>query len=59
MSIWQRFKDKPIDHARDRPGTERLDQTRCALAMMENLDANVGRVLQRLDALKLSGATRS
>src|SRR6185436_16653752 len=36
---------------------EQLDETRCALAMMENLDANVGRVLKRLDELKLSENT--
>jgi arylsulfatase A-like enzyme len=54
---WRRFKDKPIG-LRGTDGTrEQLDQTRCALAMMENLDANVGRVLQRLDALKLSEDT--
>ena len=50
---WQRFKDKPLALRGTDGGREQLDQTRCALAMMENLDANVGRVLQRLDELKL------
>ncbi len=49
---WARFKDQPIA-LRAAEGQENLDQTRCALAMMENLDRNAGRVLQRLDDLKL------
>ncbi len=45
---WLRFKDKPIS-ARARAGDrEDVSETRCALAMCENLDANVGRVLGRL-----------
>ena len=56
-SFWQRFKNDPIQQ-RARPGDpEDLDQTRCALAMVENLDWNVGRVLKRLDALKLADNT--
>jgi arylsulfatase A-like enzyme len=54
---WQRFKDKPINQRATDPAREQVDQTRCALAMMENLDDNVGRVLQRLDALNLSSDT--
>jgi arylsulfatase A-like enzyme len=54
---WQRFKDKPVNQRGTEPEREQIDQTRCALAMMENLDANVGRVLQRLDALNLNGNT--
>jgi arylsulfatase A-like enzyme len=54
---WQRFKDKPVTQRATDPAREEIDQTRCALAMMENLDANVGRVLQRLDALQLSTNT--
>jgi arylsulfatase A-like enzyme len=54
---WQRFKDKPIG-LRGREGeNETVDVTRCVLAMTENLDANVGRVLRRLDELKLSENT--
>ncbi len=54
---WRRFKDKPITLRATDSGKEQLDQTRCALAMMENLDANVGRVLKRLDELKLADNT--
>lgn len=53
---WQRFKDKPITQ-RGNPELERLDETRCALAMIENQDANVGRVLSKLDELKLTQNT--
>lgn len=55
--FWQRFKDKPIAQRATDAGRENLDQTRCALAMMENLDDNVGRVLRRLDQLKLADNT--
>jgi arylsulfatase A-like enzyme len=52
---WARFKDKPIIQ-RGGP-QEGIDETRCALAMIENQDANVGRVLAKLEELKLAGNT--
>jgi len=39
------------------PGKEDLAMTRAALAMCENIDWNVGRVLQRLEELRLSDDT--
>ena len=54
---WQRFKDRSLTNLATNPDREKIEQTRCALAMMENLDANVGRVLKRLDELKLSDNT--
>ncbi|TWT33183.1 arylsulfatase [Blastopirellula retiformator] len=39
------------------PRKEDLDMTRAALAMVENIDWNVGRVLQKLDELQLSDDT--
>lgn len=54
---WQRFKDQPITQTATLPGQEIADQTRCALAMMENQDANVGRVLAKLRAHKLEENT--
>jgi len=45
---WQRFRDKPITQRATLPDQEVVDQTRCALAMLENQDWNVGRVLARL-----------
>ncbi len=55
--FWQRYKDKTVPQRGADPSKEQLDQTRCALAMMENLDANVGRVLKRLEELRLSDNT--
>jgi arylsulfatase A-like enzyme len=54
---WMRFKDKPITQRGTLPKQEDLDQTRCALAMMENQDRNVGRVLERLKQLNLDRKT--
>jgi arylsulfatase A-like enzyme len=45
---WQRFKDKPITQRATDASREAVDETRCALAMMENQDRNVGRVLAKL-----------
>jgi arylsulfatase A-like enzyme len=47
-SDWRKFKDKPITQTATLPAREAADQTRCALAMVENQDRNVGRVLARL-----------
>ncbi|MDB6028773.1 MAG: atsA 6 [Verrucomicrobiales bacterium] len=54
---WNRFKQKPITMRGKEGENEEVDVTRCVLAMCENIDANVGRVLQRLDQLKLSDNT--
>ncbi len=56
-SDWQRFKDKSITQRATVADQEVLDETRCALAMIENQDANVGRVLAKLDELKLAENT--
>lgn len=48
---WQRFADKKLTM---KDGDNHL---RCALAMCENLDFNVGRVLETLDALKIAENT--
>lgn len=56
-SDWRRFKDKPITQRATVPDQEVIDETRCALAMIENQDANVGRVLSKLDELKLADNT--
>ncbi|MBL8828838.1 MAG: arylsulfatase [Planctomycetaceae bacterium] len=54
---WQRAKDRPIAQRGTLPDQEQLDETRCALAMIENQDHNVGRVLAKLDELKLAQNT--
>lgn len=54
---WQRYKDKPIQQRASEPQREKLEETRCALAMVDNQDQNVGRVLQTLDSLGLTDET--
>jgi len=54
---WQRFKEKPITQQATLPKQEDENHTRCALAMVENQDRNVGRVLKKLDELKLTDNT--
>ncbi len=54
---WNRFAEKPLALRATEAAREDAPSTRCALAMCENLDANVGRVLRRLDELKLSDNT--
>lgn len=54
---WQRYKDKPIAMRGSDGDKETLDVTRCVLAMCENIDWNVGRVLRRLEDLKLAEDT--
>lgn len=54
---WQRFKGKPLTQRATVPAQEDLDHTRCALAMMENQDWNVGRVLAKLREHKLEDNT--
>jgi arylsulfatase A-like enzyme len=51
---WQRHRQQEITQ---QAGDQDLDQTRCALAMCENLDDNVGRILKKLDELKLAENT--
>jgi arylsulfatase A-like enzyme len=56
-SDWARFKDKPITQTATQPAQEVPEQTRCAYAMLENQDRNVGRVLDRLKQYNLSENT--
>jgi len=54
---WARFKDKPITQPASNSKAENPDETRCALAMLENQDRNVGRVLRKLADLGLEENT--
>lgn len=54
---WNRFKDKPITQRGAEGDREDIKVTRAVLAMCENVDRNVGRVLKRLDELKLRDNT--
>ncbi|MCE2815400.1 MAG: arylsulfatase [Planctomycetaceae bacterium] len=56
---WDRVKDRPLTMRHLGRPAEKEDEptTRAAIAMVENLDWNVGRVLQRLDQLQLRNNT--
>ncbi len=55
--FYEKFKGSAIKMRNRDPEKEELDKTRCALAMCENIDWNVGRVLQKLAELELSQKT--
>lgn len=54
---WEKFKDGDLGMHHREPEKEEMDHVRCALAMCENIDWNVGRVLAKLEELKLSEDT--
>ncbi len=54
---WNRFKDHPIPQRGKDGAKETIAITRCALAMCENIDWNVGRLLQKLEELNLTEDT--
>ncbi len=54
---WNRFKDRPIEQRGADGDKEDLAVTRCVLAMCENLDRNVGRILRKLDELQIADDT--
>jgi arylsulfatase A-like enzyme len=54
---WQKHRNQPITQRGSEGDRESLDETRCTLAMCENIDDNVGRVLRRLNDLKLADNT--
>jgi arylsulfatase A-like enzyme len=55
--FWNKFKDMDLKmHNRD-PKKENIPHVRAALAMCENIDWNVGRILEKLDALAVADNT--
>lgn len=54
---WDRFKEKELSHRHRDPDRENVPHTRAALAMCENIDWNVGRILDHLDRLNLAENT--
>ena len=54
---WNKYKDKDLKLRNIQPGREIDRHKRCALAMCENIDWNVGRVLAKLDELSLAKDT--
>jgi arylsulfatase A-like enzyme len=54
---WNRFRGKELKMRHRDPEKEEQNHLRCALAMCENIDWNVGRVLRKLDELQLAENT--
>lgn len=55
--FWDEFKSRPIKMRNRDAKKEDVDFTRAALAMCENVDWNVGRILDKLDELELAEET--
>ncbi|MDB4541356.1 arylsulfatase [Akkermansiaceae bacterium] len=55
--FWDRFKDKDLKMIHRDPKKENQAHKRAALAMVENIDWNVGRVLKQLEELELEEDT--
>jgi arylsulfatase A-like enzyme len=54
---WQRFADKDLGQRSRQKDKENITHTRAALAMCENIDWNVGRLLRKLDTLGIAQDT--
>ncbi len=54
---WDTFRDKTLEMHNRQPDRENIGHVRSALAMCENIDWNVGRLLNRLDELELADNT--
>ena len=54
---YEKFTDLELSQTGTLPEREKLLHTRAALAMCENIDWNVGRILEKLDALNLAENT--
>ena len=55
--FWEEYKNHPLGMRHRDPEKEQIDKTRCALAMCENIDWNVGRILKKLEELKVADNT--
>ena len=56
-NYWNRFKDKALNETYQGTEKENTDFTKAALAMVENIDDNVGRVTQKLRELDIEDNT--
>ncbi len=56
-AYWDRFDGKTLSQLHREPRKEKIEHTRAALAMCENIDWNVGRLLDTLDELELAQDT--
>jgi len=55
--FWRKFADAELPQRHRDPELEDLNHTRAALAMVENIDWNVGRILGKLDELGVTENT--
>ncbi|AQQ71988.1 Arylsulfatase [Limihaloglobus sulfuriphilus] len=56
-SYWEKFDGKELEMRHRDPEKENIEHTRAALAMCENIDWNVGRLLEKLDKLGIADNT--
>jgi arylsulfatase A-like enzyme len=54
---WDEYRDKELEKHNREPKKENLPHIRAALAMCENIDWNVGRILKKLDELRIADDT--
>ena len=54
---WEKFSEKEVEKLHRDPEKENLQHTRPALAMCENIDWNVGRVMKKIKQLELEENT--
>ncbi len=54
---WEKYKDKDLSMLHRDPEKENIEFTRAALAMCENIDWNVGRIIDKVERLGLSEET--
>ena len=54
---WRKFANANLSMNHREPGKEQIGHTRAALAMCENIDWNVGRLLKKIEELELSQGT--
>ena len=54
---WKRFENKELTMRHRDPEKENIQHTKAAMAMCENIDWNVGRIVKKLDELGLSENT--
>lgn len=55
--FWEKFQDAPLAMRNRDPKKENIGHTRAALAMCENIDWNVGRILRQLDEWQIAEDT--
>ncbi len=51
--FWNKFENKELELRNRDPEKENIQHTKAALAMCENIDWNVGRIIQKLEELNL------